>query len=48
MQIYVTSIIRSNQIGLLLALKNMEAFKIVSQGTLEWRMHETCKMASIL
>jgi hypothetical protein len=35
MQIYATRTVRSNQIGLLLALKNRGIFRIVPQGTLE-------------
>jgi hypothetical protein len=48
MLIYVIGTIRSNQIGLPLALKNRDAFMNAPKGTLEWKMHETRKMACIL
>jgi hypothetical protein len=35
MQIYATGIVKTNRIGLLLALKNTGAFKNVLQGTLD-------------
>jgi hypothetical protein len=48
MQIYATCTIRSNRVGLPLALKDRGAFRNATQGTLEWRMHENCKMACVL
>jgi hypothetical protein len=48
MRIYATGMVRSNRIGLPLALKNRGAFRNVPHGTLEWRMHETRKMACVL
>jgi hypothetical protein len=47
-QIYATGTVRTNRIGLPSALKNTRAFKNVLQGTLEWRMHETRRMARVL
>jgi hypothetical protein len=48
MQIYATGTIRSNRVGLPLVLKDRSAFRNATQGTLEWRMHESCKMACVL
>jgi hypothetical protein len=45
MQIYATSTMRANRIGLLLALKNTRAFRNIPQGTLDWRMHESWRLA---
>jgi hypothetical protein len=47
-QIYATCTIWSNWIGLPLALKNTNAFRNISQVTLEWRMHKSCQIASVL
>lgn len=47
-KIYAIDIGRSNQIGLPLTLKIRGTFKNVLQGTLEWKMYQTRKMASIL
>jgi hypothetical protein len=47
MQIYATRIVRSNRIGLPLALKNRGAFRNALQRTLEWKMRETRKMACV-
>jgi hypothetical protein len=38
MQIYATGTVRSNRIGLPLALKNRGAFRNAPHGTLEWKM----------
>jgi hypothetical protein len=48
MQIYAIGTMCTNKIGLPSVLKNTGAFKNVPQGTLEWRMHETRKMACVL
>jgi hypothetical protein len=47
-QIYAIRTIRSNQIGLPLALKNRGVFKNAPHDTLERRMYETCRIACIL
>jgi hypothetical protein len=48
--IYVTRTTRANRVGLPHIFKNLVAFKkkIVTQGTLEWRMHDDRKMASMM
>jgi hypothetical protein len=48
--IYATGTIRANRIGLPHIFKNLVAFKkkTVTQGTLEWRMHDDCKMSSVM
>jgi hypothetical protein len=48
MRIYATGTVRSNRIGLPLPLKNRGAFRNAPHRTLEWRMHDTWKMACIL
>ena len=48
MWIYATRTIRSNRIGLPLALKNKGTFRNAPHKTLEWRMYETRKMACVL
>jgi hypothetical protein len=45
---YATSTIRSNRIGLPKALTNDKAFAKRPQGYLEWRMHSSRKMCSIV
>ena len=47
-QIYAIGIVRLNWIGLPLASKNMSILVNVSYGNLEWRMHQSCQMASVL
>ena len=47
MQIYAIGIVRSNQIRLPSTLKNIGTFKNVPHGTLEWKMHKTCKITCI-
>jgi hypothetical protein len=42
---YATGTIRSNRIGLPLCLKNTKAFNRNPQGTLDWRMHSSRKIA---
>jgi hypothetical protein len=46
--IYATGTMQSNRVGLPLELKNTRAFNNVPQGTLEWRMHETRGISSIV
>jgi hypothetical protein len=46
--IYTTGTLRSNCIGIPSALKNTKAFSRVPQGTLDWRMHESRSMSSVL
>jgi hypothetical protein len=46
--IYATGTLRSNRIGIPSALKNTKAFSRVPQGTLDWRMHESRSMSSVL
>jgi hypothetical protein len=46
--IYATRTLRSNRIGIPSALKNTKAFSRVLQGTLDWRMHESRLMSSVL
>jgi hypothetical protein len=46
--IYATGTLRSNCIGIPSALKNTKAFSRVPQGTLDWRMHESRSMSSVL
>lgn len=45
---YATGTMRSNWVGLPQALKNTKDFNRNTQGTLDWRMHESRKMNSIL
>jgi hypothetical protein len=46
--IYATGTLRSNRIGIPSALKSTKAFSKVPQGTLDWRMHESRSMSSVL
>jgi hypothetical protein len=46
--IYATGTLRSNHIGIPSAFKNTKAFSRVPQGTLDWRMHESRSMSSVL
>jgi hypothetical protein len=48
MQIYATSLVETNQIGLPLTLKNTRAFKNVLQRTLDWRMYKSRKMLCVV
>ena len=47
-KIYATCIVRTNRIGLPHAFKNVVAFRNVLQGTLKWRMHQSCRMAAVV
>ena len=47
-QIYATSTVRTNWIGLPISFKNGAAFKNAPQGISEWRMHQFHWMASIV
>jgi hypothetical protein len=46
--IYATGTLRSNCIGIPSALKDTKTFSRMSQGTLDWRMHESRFMSSVL
>jgi hypothetical protein len=46
--IYATGTLRSNRIGIPSALKNTKAFSRVPQGPLDWWMHESRSMSSVL
>jgi hypothetical protein len=46
--IYATGTLRNNRIGIPSDLKNTKTFIKSAQGTLEWRMHESRRMSSII
>jgi hypothetical protein len=46
--IYGTSTMRSIHVGLLLELSNLRKWNGVEQGTLEWRMHNSNKIACVM
>jgi hypothetical protein len=46
--IYATGTLRSNRIGIPSTLKDTKTFSRMPQGTLDWRMHESRSMSSIL
>ena len=47
-EIYATSTMRANQIRLPLIYKNTGAFKNAPQGILEWKMHQSHRMSSVV
>jgi hypothetical protein len=46
--IYATGTLRSNRIGIPSAFKDIKVFSRMPQGTLDWRMHESRFMSSVL
>ena len=45
---YATRIVQSNQVGIPWKFKNTREFHCMPQGTLAWRMHESCSIAIIM
>jgi hypothetical protein len=48
LKIYATSIIKTKWIGLPLVLKNTSASKNALEGILQWRMHKSWQISSIV